>query len=196
MKKAIELDARIVKILNEKDFSVIGEITDEGNRGYSVELETYSPEGEDVIVDIFYDGSADDFVRQFREYAADFDPDDHVELWIDCRGERGVPESIRALMDDAEEIKRILVDTALALGERKIEEPEEIEEIEDKGYDTTDVAEALCDLMDLSCGNDVKKEVEAALYWLKCAAENPYNNGSFHFDTLWNVLQNVTDANI
>ena len=91
-----------------------GEISERtyNNDGYDVELETYSPEGEDVIVSLTYDGTEEDFIRQFRSYAEGFDAEEHAEMWIEGRGNNGVPDSIKDLLEDAEWIKSTLEEVA------------------------------------------------------------------------------------
>ncbi len=44
--------------------------------------------------------------------ADDFDADEHAEMWIDLRGKRGVPDSIRVLINDADSIKEFLLKVA------------------------------------------------------------------------------------
>ena len=58
--------------------------------------------------------------EQVREYAYDFDPEEHAEMWVESRGKRGVPDSIRTLIDDADAIKEMAFELADAL--RKAEE--------------------------------------------------------------------------
>lgn len=113
----MELSKRIEELLNEYDFSLCGEITERyGDKGrYDIELETYSPEGEDVIVSLIYDGTEEDFVREFIDYVNEFDAEEHAEMWIECRGENGVPESIKDLLEDAEWIKNTLLEVGEAL---------------------------------------------------------------------------------
>lgn len=134
MNNAINLSNALDEALMDRDWRVCGIVDEKGyphEERYMVELETYSPAGEDVIVTFRYDGTDEDFVNRFREYAADFDPDEHAEGWIGCRGESGCPESIRELIEDAEAIKTDLVDTALKLSEAlyggPVEEAEESE---------------------------------------------------------------------
>ena len=74
-----------------------------------VELEKYSPAGEDF----FFCVDKKDFINNVIEYAEDFDADEHAEMWIDNRHSvRGVPQSIRTLIDDADAIKEMLVELA------------------------------------------------------------------------------------
>lgn len=79
----------------------------------SVELETWSPAGEDIVVDL----PGEDIAKEMRVYAANFDIDEHVEPLVECRGQRGVPSSIRTLVEDAEEIQKMLNDLSDAFDE-------------------------------------------------------------------------------
>lgn len=75
------------------------------------ELEKLSPAGEDIVFDV----SAEKFVDSVKEYADEFDVDDHVELWIEGRGKNGVPSTVRELLEDAEAIAAMLKELAEAL---------------------------------------------------------------------------------
>ena len=79
--------------------------------GGTYELEKWSPAGEDIIFDV----EAGNLAKGVREYADDFDVDDHVELWIEGRGKRGVPSTVRELLEDAEAIAAMLKELAEAL---------------------------------------------------------------------------------
>lgn len=95
-----ELKQKYIDILEENDWSV-SSYTDDGR----VELQKYSPAGEDfsIIVEV------EDFTESVREYANDFDANEHAEMWIEARGKvNGVPESIRELIEDAEAIQEML----------------------------------------------------------------------------------------
>lgn len=122
----MELSKRIIEVLEAHDISLCGEITERtyNNDGYDVELETYSPEGEDVIIPLIYDGTEEDFIRQFKSYAEDFDAEEHAEMWIESRGKNGVPESIRDLIDDAEWQKEMFLEVAKELNSLDDEETE------------------------------------------------------------------------
>lgn len=115
----MELSKRIKELLEEYDFSLCGEITeryDEKGK-YDVELETYSPADEDVIVivGLIYDGTEKSFISAFVDYANSFDAEEHAEMWIGSRGKNGVPKSIKDLLEDAECIKDTLMDIAKKL---------------------------------------------------------------------------------
>ena len=53
-----------------------------------IEFEKYSPAGEDFIFTITGNDEAR-VAEQVREYAYDFDPDEHAEMWVESRGKRG-----------------------------------------------------------------------------------------------------------
>lgn len=110
----MELSKKIEKVLEKHDFCICGEIIERyGRKGeYDVDLETYSPEGENVIVSLIYDGTEENFIAAFAEYANWFDAENHAEEWICLRGKNGVPESIKDLLEDAEWIKTTLLKVA------------------------------------------------------------------------------------
>lgn len=74
--------------------------------GNEVMLEQFSPAGEDY----FFYADKKRFAESIAEYAENFDPDEHAETWVEFRGKRGVPESIRTLIDDADAIKQMLTE--------------------------------------------------------------------------------------
>lgn len=109
----MEFSKRIIDVLESYDISLYS------NNGYEVELETYSPCGEDIIISVTYDGTEEDFIKQFNIYANNFDSDEHTEMWINSRGKNGVPNSIKELLEDAEWQKEMLLKIAKELSERK-----------------------------------------------------------------------------
>ena len=102
------MNERYREVCENRDWSVT--VFDAG----TVELEKYSPAGEDFIVAV----DAENFVENVKKYAADFDPDEHIEMWVMARhnGAKGVP-SIRELVHDAEDIDKMLQELAAALQE-------------------------------------------------------------------------------
>ena len=122
----MELSKKIIEVLEAYDISLCGEISERtyNNDGYDVELETYSPEGEDVIISLIYDGTEEDFIKQFESYAEDFDAEEHAETYINMRGKNGVPESIKNLLEDAEWQKEMLLEVAKDLNGLDDEETE------------------------------------------------------------------------
>lgn len=84
----------------------------------NIELEKYSPAGEDFVITV----GAENFVDNVKEYAAYFDQDEHIEMWIEARhnGTRGVP-STRELVKDAEDIDAMLKELAEALFTAELE---------------------------------------------------------------------------
>lgn len=87
-----------------------------------VDLAKYSPAGEDFIFGV----SSKNFVDDVKSYAAGFDQDEHIEMWIEARknGTKGIP-SIRELVKDAEDIDRMLQELAAALAEVEDEDDTE-----------------------------------------------------------------------
>lgn len=106
-KRATELlGEEITDILDNNDISVYS--AEKTERGLEIGLEFYSDAGEDFIIDLECD-SAESFAEAFSEYARNFDPEEHAEMWIEARDTaRGVPQEIRTLLDDANSIKEFL----------------------------------------------------------------------------------------
>ena len=71
--------------------------------------------GQDIPTEFDFDGTAEDFVKKFTEAAENYDVDSEVELYAGMRGQRGVPETIREIIDDCEEAKATLLSIAEAL---------------------------------------------------------------------------------
>ena len=77
-----------------------------------VELEKYSPAGEDfsMIIDFDMSDPVDSFLDKLKEYSEHFEVDEHVEMWLPSRGKGGCPGSISELVEDAESIKDMIVE--------------------------------------------------------------------------------------
>lgn len=78
----------------------------------TVEVCQASPAGEDF----FFTANVKNFPQEVERYADDFDPDEHIEMWIEARkhGTAGVPTT-RELVHDAEAIQKMLKELAEAL---------------------------------------------------------------------------------
>ena len=104
------LSERTIEILENNDMKIFDR--HEQNGEYTRDIEFFSPEGEDVCECIFYDGTDEGFIKAFRINAVNFDTEEHAELWVNSRGQNGVPESIKDLIADAEWIKNTLLSVA------------------------------------------------------------------------------------
>lgn len=107
------LPGKVIDVLEKNEWRVCG-IYEQDDKQYA-ELETFSDAGEDVLVTIWYDGTGRDFANSFYEYYAGFDPDEHAEALVAMRGQHGIPDSIRTLIDDADSINDMLEKTACEL---------------------------------------------------------------------------------
>lgn len=84
--------------------------------------------GQDIPVEIDHNGTAEDIVKQFTDYAEGYDVDEQVELFVGMRGRNGVPETVRELLDDCQEAKNTLMEIAGRLTEAiKIRKDNEME---------------------------------------------------------------------
>lgn len=108
-----KLNEKYLAILEKLDWAV-SSYTDDGR----VELEKYSPAGEDFIICV----EVKNFPAAVLEYWEGFDADDHVEELIEAKrnGFRGVPRA-SVLVKDAEAIDAMLKELANALTEAEEE---------------------------------------------------------------------------
>lgn len=113
------LNKKIAAVLEEQGFHVVSIEKQDGQ--HIAELEFGSPAGEDVGFDVWFEGTNQGFIDAFYQCAIDFDPEEHVEMWIEARnnGVGGVP-SIRELVDDADAINDTLMKTAAKLNAIKL----------------------------------------------------------------------------
>lgn len=100
------IEQKYIDVIESLGWNIVGD-----PNGTGVDIQQKSPAGEDFS---FYADTAD-FPAGVLEYARNFDPDEHVELWVEHRGEGGCPSTVRELVDDAEAIKKMLKTLADAL---------------------------------------------------------------------------------
>lgn len=73
--------------------------------------------GQDIPVELYFDGTAKGFAEKFREHAESYDVDEEVKLFIDSLGERGVPSDVSTLLADCREAKDTLMGLASKVSE-------------------------------------------------------------------------------
>lgn len=88
------------------DFNLRYDISD--NKYALVEFWTDTA-GQDIVVELSYNGTPDDFILEFSDHADSYDVDEEVELYVSMRGKNGVPETVRELLDDCQEAKDTLM---------------------------------------------------------------------------------------
>ena len=106
-----ELRQEYVDILEKREWSV-SSYTDDGR----VEIEWYSPAGEDFIICV----GVEKFPDEVLDYSDSFDIDEHIAMWIEAKqsGTQGVPGA-RQIVHDAEEIEKELDELAFELRRQK-----------------------------------------------------------------------------
>lgn len=111
----MKLAKKIVEVLELNDIRVF-EPQKQGKGCYYCEIEFSSNTGEDCVFTIWYNGKKEDFVDKFFEMVCEFDPDEHAEMWVkNWDNVRGVPHSIRTLINDADSIQEFLIDVVRQL---------------------------------------------------------------------------------
>lgn len=116
----MKLSNKIIRVIESNDFS-INEVEKQGNDFY-VEINQYTPLGEDWWETIWFDGTDEGFIKAVRERYNGFDVDEETEIWIESRGKNGAPSSIKALVKDAEWKESMLDKLADELEELELDE--------------------------------------------------------------------------
>jgi len=84
--------------------------------------------GQDIPVELDYDGTPEDLVNKFSEYANNYDVDEEVQVYVGMLGKNGVPNTVRELIDDCQETKDTLMELArkfrVAIGKEEDKKPE------------------------------------------------------------------------
>lgn len=93
---------KVIKILEAEGWNVY-------DTGDGLEISQPSPAGEDFI---FY-VDKNNLISNIIVYACNFDPDEYAEMWIEnMHTVAGVPQSIRILLKDADDIAEMLENLA------------------------------------------------------------------------------------
>lgn len=106
---------RIEKVLDDMGIKYKYEKVEGGDNWYGLVEFWTDTAGQDVPTEFDFDGTAEDFVKEFTERAESYDVDEEVEVYIDMRGRNGVPETVRELLDDCQEAKDTLMKIAVKL---------------------------------------------------------------------------------
>lgn len=103
----------VVAVLEKNDIKFsVGEYGGDTNPAMYAELEFYSNAGEDFIFTVSFTDK-ESFVKDFEEYARDFDVDEHVKLVMDMEGSPSIAE----LVEDAKDIQSFLSDVSKEISE-------------------------------------------------------------------------------
>lgn len=111
-------------MIDKEKWEQIEEVLDDMNLRYDISKENEAivefwtdTAGQDIPIELDYDGTPEDFVEKFTEAADNYDVDEEVELFVNMRGKQGVPNTVRELLDDCQEAKDTLMEIAEKLKE-------------------------------------------------------------------------------
>ena len=112
-------DMKLGRVLSKEQVDAaenLGWRVDEDFDDTLVEFAQGTPAGEDFSFTV----SKDNIAHEVAQYAADFDEDEHIEMWLEAKrtGVAGVP-SARVLVQDAKEIQEMLYALADELNKKK-----------------------------------------------------------------------------
>lgn len=117
------LSDKLLEVLENNGFLCDGNVTEQDG-DYYIEINQNTPKGEDWWETIWFDGTEEGFIKAIFDRASSFNVDEEVEVYIDIRGTRGVPDSIEDLMKDAKWKKETLRTLSRALQNEKSETTE------------------------------------------------------------------------
>jgi len=104
---------RIEEVLSEMGVKFEYTLPTEDTCGYVLIEFWTDTAGQDIPYEYDgWDGTAEDLVKDFVRYAENYDVDEEVELYVNMRGQNGVPSTIRELLDDCQEAKDTLMKIA------------------------------------------------------------------------------------
>ena len=107
------MDLERLKEIIEENGWTIEEVSFGGN-DKGLELFKYSPAGEDFS---FVVNSADDpneIIKNIFEYEDEYDPNEHMSIWIENAGQNGTPD-LMTLAEDAKDIGKMIKELADAI---------------------------------------------------------------------------------
>ena len=110
---------RIERALNKLDVAKYGWRKIEDGTWYGLVEFWTDTAGQDIPTEFSFNGTAEDFVKQFTRCAENYDVDTEVEVYVDMRGKNGVPDTVRELLDDCQEAKDTLMMIAEVLKNAK-----------------------------------------------------------------------------
>ena len=116
----MELCKEIIEIVETHGFTLHN--VEEQDGEYYVEMGQFTPAGEDWWEIIWFNGTNKDFINGVTRRYNTFDVDEEAEMWVEIRGTRGVPSSIKVLIKDAEWKEEALLKLSDALDELEFEE--------------------------------------------------------------------------
>ena len=132
--KPDNLDRLIAEI--EKQGFWVSEPFTYGDGTYGLEFGQSTPAGEDWFEHIELGDNIDYFIGKLLERVNNWDSEEEASIYIDMRGQRGVPSSIRTLIDDADWKEEQLTDLVSALQlvdfDEELDEQVKVEESENK----------------------------------------------------------------
>ena len=109
------MDMKQVKSVFESlDISFHYKKQDEGEY-YSLAEFWTDTAGQDIPIEIDFNGTAEDYVKIFVEYANNYSVDEEVQVYIGSLGKKGVPSTAKELLADCEEAKVTLMKAAKML---------------------------------------------------------------------------------
>lgn len=105
----MELENKYREVIEGLGWTIHGPYEIDSNP--NIEIESYSPAGENLVYTLFLD----DIVEDARKLYENFDADEHAAEWY---GQPGAP-GMRTLIEDGDDIDRMLEDLMIGLAQAR-----------------------------------------------------------------------------
>lgn len=135
------MDLERLKQIIEEDGWTIEEVSFAGNEK-GLELFKYSPAGEDFSFTVNSADDPDEIIKNIFEYEDEYDPNEHMSIWVESAGRNGTPD-LMTLAEDAKDIGKMIEELAdairaeqnkpiseLIVDDNKVEENKNVEQCE------------------------------------------------------------------
>lgn len=103
--------AKLKEIIEENGWYIEGDL---GNGSGDIDLSQYSPKGENFSFTIQNSSNVDDIIKEIYEYEDEYDPNEHMAMFVDSAGRNGTPDLIE-LAQDAVDIGKMIENLADAI---------------------------------------------------------------------------------
>lgn len=106
---------RIEKVLNEMGINYDYHKDENSDNYYGIVEFWTDTAGQDIPTEFDFDGTAEDFVKEFTESIENYDVDEEMKVYLPMLGKNGCPDSSETLLEDIKEAKHTLMEIASKL---------------------------------------------------------------------------------
>lgn len=106
---------RIEEVLNEMGINYDYHKDENSDNYYGIVEFWTDTAGQDIPTEFDFDGTAEDFVKEFTESVENYDVNEEMKVYLPMLGKNGCPDSSKTLLEDIKEAKHTLMEIASKL---------------------------------------------------------------------------------